>query len=162
MTDFAPALIGTLETPGDSDAALQAALKERIPVATQAEAESQNGSAIMTTERVRNQIVAGRAPVELITASSYTVSSDDNNVAFALSDSTGVSVVLPNDAPIGFAASFIQWNTGQLTFSAASGGTVSQVDGFTKSRNRFSVVAAIVITQTGSNANWLLTGDMVA
>lgn len=164
MTDQIDSLIGTLTTPpAPKAAALKAGVRANVTTATSGEAKSQTGDIITTVERVREQVLAGVSPVLVVTANARTLVPDDLNKILPLSDGTGVAVTLPNDMPVGFGCTLVQWGVGKITLAAASGASLRQEDGYTKTKQRYSAIALSVITNSGGTAaEWLAVGSMSA
>lgn len=163
MVDFVDALIGTLTTPPSGDeAALKVAVRANVPTATTSEAKSQTGDAVQTVGKVREQVLAGLAPVSVETVSARTLGPDDHNKVIALSDGTGVLVTLPNDLPVGFGCTLVQWGVGTVTLQVAAGGAMRQEDGYTKSNKRYASIALAVMTNAGTTAEYLIIGSMKA
>ncbi|MBX5153220.1 hypothetical protein HJC04_11330 [Rhizobium sp. NLR8a] len=163
-TDFATALVGTLQTPGASGPALKAAVTGSLTLASQAEAEAgADDTKPMTALKVKQQSDAAKLNVAEIVAGTYTPALADNQKFRVLTDPDGIGLELPNDFPAGFAATYIQGGDGQITFSVEAGGAMRQADGFTHSRKKWSAVSAVVLSNAGGAAAlWMLHGDMEA
>lgn len=163
-TDFAAALVGTLQTPGASAAALKGAVTGSLNLASQAEAEAgADDTKPMTPLKVKQQSDAAKVNVAEVIAGTYTPNLADNQKSRVLTDPDGVGLELPNDFPAGFAATYIQGGDGQITFSAEAGGAMHQADGFTHSRKKWSAVTIVVLSNAGGTAAvWMLHGDMEA
>lgn len=101
--------------------------------------------------------------IATVTASTFAPTKELNGAARVLTDGTGVAVSLPANLPEGYSICLIQGGAGQITFSAGSGATVNQADGYTKSRTQYAAVTALVMSNpTGAAGVWLLLGDMGA
>ncbi|MCW1412177.1 hypothetical protein OLZ32_27900 [Rhizobium sp. 1AS11] len=162
-TDFVTALVGTLQTPGAGNvAALKAAVTASINIASQAEAEAGADDAKpMTAVKVKQQTAAAKLDVVEVVTDTYDPVATDNQKVRVLTDPDGVGLVLPNDFPVGFAATYVQGGEGQITFSVEAGGTMNQADAFTHSRKKWSAVTAVVFSNPGgASAVWIIYGDM--
>lgn len=132
-------------------------------VATAAQAKTGVGSEIMTVTRTKEQIDALVADVDVLAVSTFTPTVDHNGKLRVLSHNSELPVILGNNLPRGFSISIVQGGAGQIAFSAASGSTIHQADGMTKSRKQWSPVTAVVISNVGgASAVWLLIGELVA
>lgn len=93
------------------------------------------------------------------TGAAYTISASDGNNIVTLSNSGAIAVTLPNNLPAGFQCVCIQMGAGQVTFSAQSGGSLSSASSFTKTRVQYAAVGVAVVSNSGTNGAWVLTGD---
>ncbi|NEI57468.1 hypothetical protein GR200_20730 [Rhizobium leguminosarum] len=162
-TDFVTALVDTLQTPGAGNvAALKAAVTASVNLASQAEAEAgAENTKPMTAARTKQQIDALKADFAEVVTDTYSLTASDNGKFRVLTDPDGVGLELPNDMPVGFAATYIQGGNGQITFSAEAGGVMHQADGFSHTRKKWSAVTATVLSNAGGSAAvWIVTGDM--
>lgn len=162
MTDFIDALVGTLETPpSGSEASLQAGVTANVVRATDAEAKTQAGGEVLSISAARAQILAGTAPVAISAGATWEPAADDNNKIVGLSHSAGVTVTLPEFLPAGFGLSVFQAGAGPVTFQAAAGASIRQIDGLLSTRGQYACCALTVISNAGgAAAEWLLVGDM--
>jgi hypothetical protein len=163
-TDFATALLGTFNSPGGNAAAIKSAVTASLNLASQAEAEAAaENTKPMTAARVKQQIDVLKADFAEVVTDTYVLTAADNQKFRVLTDPDGVGLVLHDNIPAGFAATYIQGGDGQITFSAAAGGTMHQEDGFTHSRKKWSTVTAAVLSNAGGSAAvWILIGSMEA
>ena len=101
------------------------------------------------------------ATVNLQTGTSYTVQTSDNGKIIELSNASAIAVTVPNSLPVGFNCGFCQAGAGQVTISAAGGGTQRQASGLSKTRAQWSEIALRVRANSGgSAAEYVLSGDM--
>ena len=162
MTDFIDALVGTLETPPvGSETDLKAGVTANVIRATEDEAKTQAGSQVLSVEAARAQILAGMAPVAIAAGTTWAPTADENNKIIGLSHSVGVTVTLPEFLPAGFGLSVFQAGTGPITFAAAAGASIRQIDGLLSTRGQYAGCALTVISNVGgAAAEWLLVGDL--
>lgn len=77
-----------------------------------------------------------------------------------VSKASAITITLPSAAHIGEFAEFIQTGVGQITFAAASGASIQNTNGHTKSSGQYAVVKARVVANAGGEAAvWILSGD---
>lgn len=75
-------------------------------------------------------------------------------------NASAITVTLPATAPVGFACTYVQTGAGQITFTAASGGTLSNRQSHTKAAGNKAMVTLYVRDNSGgSAAAWVLGGD---
>ena len=103
------------------------------------------------------------ATINAQTGTTYTVASTDRGKVVRLSNASGITVTLPNDAAVGFYCSWGQGGAGQVTFSPASGATLVNRQSHTKSAGQHAQGGFIVYANSGgTSAQWTLTGDTAA
>lgn len=100
--------------------------------------------------------------ITTVTAATYTVLATDNAKVIRFTSATAVTVTLPNSLPAGFNALWRQVGAGQLTFVAASGGTLNNRQNHTKSAGQKAEGAVSVDSNAGADAAWYLAGDTAA
>lgn len=95
------------------------------------------------------------------TATTYTVTQTDHYNHRTLSNASAITCTLPNDLPAGFETTIEQLGVGQVSFTAASGATLTLPTLQSKTNGQYAIVKARVVTNTtGTNASWVLTGDL--
>lgn len=95
--------------------------------------------------------------------SNYTLTQEDSSSVIIVDNASDVTITVPNNLDIGWNAVFKQKNTGRIIFSAASGTTLENQDSYNKSSVRYSVVSAIVDSNSnGSSAIVTLGGSLGA
>lgn len=93
------------------------------------------------------------------TSTAYTITQSDHRNYRTLSNAGAITCTLPNNLPAGTIVTVEQLGAGQVTFSAASGATLVNYDGHTKTAGQYAVVLLRVRTNsTGTNAVWVLEG----
>lgn len=89
------------------------------------------------------------------TVTSYTLATSDNGKIVTFNSSNPITLTVPS-LSVGFNCMVIQKGTGQVTLSAASGVTVSNRYGFTKTAGQFSSLTLVCI----SSNTFISSGDM--
>jgi hypothetical protein len=103
------------------------------------------------------------ASINAQTGTSYTLVAGDRGKLLSLTNAGAIAVTLPADAAVGFYCSAYQRGAGQVTFAAASGGTLVNRQSHTKTAGQHSGVGLAVFANAGgSAAQWTLTGDTAA
>lgn len=101
--------------------------------------------------------------VEEFSGTSYTATVADLGKWKRSTSTSAVTVTLPNDLPVGWACHWEQGGTGQITFVAASGATLTNDQTLSKTFARYSVATAAVTTNTtGTAAQYNLSGALSA
>lgn len=103
----------------------------------------------------------------LQTGTSYTIdvagADSDRGRMIECNNASGITVTLPNSAPVGFYCSVYQGGAGQITFTPASGATRVNRQSHTKSAGQWAGCGLKVWRNSGGNtAQWVLTGDTAA
>ncbi len=102
------------------------------------------------------------------TGTTYTVQSSDAGAVVDITNSGGITVTLPNNLPVGFTCELLQGGAGQITCSAASGGTLTgwktfgapPATGATKTAGEYAVVKLrVTANTTGTAAAWNISGQ---
>ena len=89
-----------------------------------------------------------------------TVTDDHRDAIMQCTDGSGVTVTLPRDAPVGRFVFFEQGGAGQITFAAASGGTLVNRLSYTATAGQYALVSVFVRSNSnGHSAVWALNGD---
>jgi hypothetical protein len=104
------------------------------------------------------------AHVRADTSTSYTATiTDDKNIR-TMSNTSPITVTLPNNLPVGWSCPFIQVGAGQITFSAGPGATVNNGSSVFKTSGQNSVGTPYVTSNTnGTNAVYrLVVSDVKA
>ena len=114
-------------------------------------ASSANAAATVATDLIIN----------FQTGTTYTIQASDKGKVIDLSNTATVAVTVPNDLPQYFSCLIAQSNTGQVSFVMQGGATMRQASGLSKIRAKDGIVQAYVRTNsTGTNADWVFSGDM--
>ena len=98
-----------------------------------------------------------------VTASTYTITSEDVDKLIEITHASGTTVTIPSDPsdedfPIGWSVEFRQTGDGRITFQATSPATLVSTESYTKTRLKYS---SAMIEKRASNA-WILVGDIDA
>ena len=98
--------------------------------------------------------------VVTISETSYTILPTDNNKILRFTNVGGCTVGLPANTAAGFAFTWVGRANAQITFQAASGGSLSNREGHTKSFGLHSAGGCFVdANSNGTSAAWVLSGD---
>jgi hypothetical protein len=93
----------------------------------------------------------------------YTLTADDSNRVVEINDGTGLTLTLPNSLSVGFRCTVVQTGAGPVTFSAASGASLRNRAGHTKTNGQWAVTELYVRTNAGgAAAEYVLSGDTAA
>lgn len=148
-----------------SDLAATDATVAALPSSTTPLAPVAAGSAGVgtTLSRTDHKHPTQAANINFQTGTSYTLQASDNGGTTDLSNAAAITVTLPNSLAAESNGMFVQSGAGQVSFTAASGATIRQASGYTKTRAQWSVVTWFVRTNSGgSAAEYVLSGDMSA
>jgi hypothetical protein len=91
-------------------------------------------------------------------SANYTITSDDKNTLIRATSGSATTITIANVLGLGESINFIQWGSGQLSFSAGSGVTIGSADGKLKINKRYS---GATITCVASGL-YSLVGDLAA
>ena len=91
-------------------------------------------------------------------ATAFSVSNGDRGRLIVTGNSVGVTITINSGLAAGERIDFIQDGTGQITFAAGSGVTISSKNGYLKSSGQYAAVTAVAV---GLN-NIRLVGDLTA
>jgi hypothetical protein len=110
---------------------------------------------------------AGLKPTSVRTETAYTVNvtelSGDLGKTLVMANTSPITITLPNNAPTGFHVDVLQRDPGQVTFVAASGASLQNVSGHTKTQGPHAVVRLYVRGNgSGTGAIWNLSGATAA
>lgn len=100
--------------------------------------------------------------VNLQTGTTYTLQTSDNGNIVVVTNSSAITVTLPNSFVAGFNCVIIQGGSGAITVSAASGGTVANRQTQLKTAGQSAFTTALVQSNTGVAAVWIFGGDTSA
>lgn len=104
-----------------------------------------------------------RASQSIITTNaSYTATAADSHRRIVFNSATAVVLTLPNSLPAGWEAVVIQWGTGAVTITAATGGARFSRSGHTRIAGRYGAAYLLVVSNAGTAAQILMTGDTAA
>ena len=94
------------------------------------------------------------------TGTTYTVLAADAGKLVDYTNASAIAVTLPATFPVGFNCDWLQGGAGQITFAAASGGTLVNRQSHTKSYGQYAGGSLLVRANSGgSAAQWVLFGD---
>ena len=93
------------------------------------------------------------------TGTTYTIQASDDCKVLVMSNASPITVTLPNNLSAGFQCAVIQGATGQVGMTAASGGTLVNRATQSKTYAKNAAVNLLVLSNSGTNAAWLLMGD---
>ena len=104
--------------------------------------------------------LAANVTTEDVSNTTYTVVAADLGKLKRTTNASAVTVTLPNDQAQGFSVLFRQAAAGRITFSPASGATLHNRPGFSKTKAQWSEVSLTVDSNAGgTSAVWVLSGD---
>ena len=105
--------------------------------------------------------LAADVTTEDIAGVAYTIVAADLGKRKRTINANAVTITLPNDREQGFSFLLCQCGAGQVTFSPASGATLNNRAGYSKTAAQWSEVSLIVDGNgDGSSAVWVLSGDV--
>jgi hypothetical protein len=102
--------------------------------------------------------------VSLLTSglTALTLVATDNGSILEMTASSAIAITLPNNLPVGFNVIVVQKGTGQITFTAQTGGFLRHPDNHTKTAKQYSSATLYVSTNAGgSAAEYILSGSTV-
>jgi hypothetical protein len=101
--------------------------------------------------------------VIVVTGTTYTFANSDSGKIFEFSNTSAITVTLANTVPAGFNITAVQTGTGNVTFSAAAGSTITKKSSIAGANTNGQYAAAIVYVRSnpGATAVWYLGGDLV-
>jgi hypothetical protein len=101
--------------------------------------------------------------VSTSTATAVTLAAGQSGMTMRMTAAGTVTVTLPASLPIGFNVTFMQAGTGQILFVAASGATLVNRSGHTRTAGQHAMASVLVGANAGGTAAvWTLSGDTVA
>jgi len=105
----------------------------------------------------------------LQTGTTYTIdvagADTDSGKIIDHANAAAIAVTLPNNAPAGFACTYVQAGAGQITFAVQGGGTavLRNRQSHTKTAGQWAMVTLYVRSNSGGTAaEWVLGGDTAA
>lgn len=102
------------------------------------------------------------AVVADVTGTAYTVTAKDYGHTRRTTTGSAIAVTLPATAPAGARVSVIQGGTGQVTFATASGGSLANRQGHTRTAGQYARCELVCVANAGGAAVWVLSGDTTA
>ncbi len=134
---------------------------------TTAESGRVSAESTRQTQETARQTASANAIAAALTLSYRTISgttgtivASDAGLMIRTTNGSAVTLTLAADVGAGFNCGVRQRGAGQITFVAASGATLSNSDGLTKTRAQNSAVALEVDGNVGGTAAaWILDGD---
>lgn len=130
-------------------------------------AQGNNSTRIATTAYV-DAFVPSNIPSTNITATgvdfsvSITLSAADDGALKICMASTAVTVTCPNNLPNKFYCTFIQGGVGLITFVPGAGATLNNRQNMIRSAGQYAMCALAVQSNAGTNAAYVLGGDVGA
>lgn len=126
-------------------------------------ADGTGGATIQATGVIigdSNELSGYAANVNAQTGTTYTLQASDAGKMVTLSNASAITVTLPNSLSAGFVCSWAQKGAGQVTFTAAGGGTLNNRSGHTKSAGQYALGTLYVDANAGGSAAiYYLGGD---
>lgn len=108
-----------------------------------------------------NEITGYYGAINLQTGTTYTLASSDAGKIVECSNSSAITVTLPNSLGAGFTCTVVQTGAGQVTFSAASGASFAAYSSKTKIAGQDAGVMVYVRSNSGgSSAVYRVMGTM--
>jgi hypothetical protein len=109
------------------------------------------------------EISGHRSKIASSGSTSINLNSADTGQIFETTSGSAVSITLAASAAVGTSITLTQAGAGQVTFAAASGGSLRNRQSHTKTAGQWGVVSLYVRTNSGgSAAEWVLSGDTTA
>lgn len=120
-----------------------------------------SGGNSFTGTQVFGDGVLNRFSADIVTVTSfpYTLQVSDNGKILRFSTGTNSQVNLPNSLPVGFNIAWSQAGTGIITFFPASGATMNNRQNHTRTGGQHGMGSLVVMTNTGTDAMYNLSGD---
>ena len=106
-----------------------------------------------------NALYGFAAGVNAQVGTTYTIQASDAGKIVTLNNGSAITVTLPNSLSAGFSCGWIQLGAGQVTFSAAASGTLTNAHSQTKSFGAGAGGSLYVDSNSGTNPAWYLFGD---
>ena len=111
--------------------------------------------------------VSGRnESINAQSGTTYTLAATDQNALVQITNASGITLTLPNSFPAGFTCNVEQGGAGQITCSAASGGslvgwkTAGAATGASKTAGEYAIVSLrVTANSTGTAAVWNISGQ---
>jgi hypothetical protein len=93
------------------------------------------------------------------TSTARTLSATERGTVLTMSNASAITLTLHATADVGYSVTVYQKGAGQITFTAAAGGTLRNRQSQTKSAGQYAVCTLICESNAGSAAVWVLAGD---
>lgn len=123
-------------------------------------AQVANGESGLSVRGKLNSVIdAVNVNGRTVTASFSLASGDDMDVVY-VNAASGVTCTLPNSLPAGFTCTVVQIGAGVVSFAAETGGTRNARGGLFATAGQYAMTTALVRSNTGTNAAWILGGDL--
>jgi len=139
-------------------------------VITERDASVETGDEVVTEVTVSNEAVevvevarSSYSPVlSTQTGTSYSLQATDNGKIIRFTNASDITVTCPNSLPAGFSVGIVQRGNGNVIFSAASGATVANAHGYTRTF-AINAVASLIVDENsnGTSAHYVAGGDMM-
>lgn len=98
----------------------------------------------------------------ITTNTNLTAAATDSRRRIVFDSPTAVTLTLPNTLPAGWEAIVVQMGVGPVTIAAAAGGARLNRSGHTKIAGRYGVAYLLVVSNAGTAAQIIMTGDTAA
>ncbi|GGD45659.1 hypothetical protein [Pseudoxanthomonas indica] len=116
------------------------------------------GSGVTVTDS--DELAGYKANVNVQTGTTYTLQASDCGKVVEFTNSSAVTVTLPNNLAAHFTCSIVQAGSGQVTLSAASGATLRNRQSHTKTAGQWGWLSTYVRANSGgSAAEYVMSGD---
>ena len=107
-----------------------------------------------------DEISGFRALIVPETTTARTLAATDRGTTIRCTNTAAVTFTLPNNLIAGFTVEVLQGSTGQVTFTPASGATVNNAHGQTKTYGQYAAIRLVVVNNAdGVSAVYNLAGD---
>lgn len=107
-----------------------------------------------------DEISGFRALVVADATTARTLAASDRGTTIRFTNSAGATVTLPNTLISGFTVEILQGGAGQVVFTPATGATLNNAHGQSKTYGQYAAVRLVVIGNTdGASAIYNLAGD---
>jgi hypothetical protein len=161
------AFLGSIDVPsargalGLNDAATHAASDFATPASVTASVAAAINTALGASTLGGATVNSGQIAAQFDdeTGTSFTFSAADNGKLVTLTNAAAITGILPNNLAKGWNCLVYQGGAGQVTFSPASGATLHNRQSQTKTAGQYAVASLLVVSDTGTNAVYVLGGD---
>lgn len=117
-------------------------------------------SGVLVTDN--NEISGYRAHLNQQTGTTYTLQASDAGKIVELTNGAAIALTVPNSFPVGFNCTIVQGGAGQVTVASTGSGTVVNRQSLFKTAGANALAVLYVRSNSGTNAVWVLGGDVAA